>query len=96
MKQFNLFLAAVAAFSISMQAQEVRYGTIEVGDYTNATEFYNGSYFDMAPTNFYLAHTGAQMIYTPDLLGDLQGHLPHLIKKVARVMTLRPPQSLTH
>ena len=82
MKQFNLFLAAVAAFSISMQAQEVRYGTIEVGDYTNATEFYNGSYFDMAPTNFYLAHTGAQMIYTPDLLGDLQGKSNVVITKL--------------
>ena len=37
-----------------------------------ATEFYNGSYFDMAPTNFYLAHTGAQMIYTADDLGNLE------------------------
>lgn len=82
MKQLNLFLAAVAAFSISMQAQEVRYGTIEVGDYTNATEFYNGSYFDMAPTNFYLAHTGVQMIYTPDLLGDLEGKSNVVITKL--------------
>ena len=82
MKQLNLFLAAVAAFSISMQAQEVRYDTIEVGDYTNATEFYNGSYFDMAPTNFYLAHTGVQMIYTPDLLGDLEGKSNVVITKL--------------
>ena len=66
MKQLNLFLAAVAAFSISMQAQEVKTGVIEVGDYTNATEFYNGSYFDMAPTNFYVDHFASQMMYLYD------------------------------
>ena len=66
MKQLNLFLAAVAAFSISMQAQEVKTGFIEVGDYTNATEFYNGSYFDMAPTNFYVDHFASQMMYLYD------------------------------
>ena len=27
----------------------------------------------MAPTNFYLAHTGAQLIYTADELADMQG-----------------------
>ena len=48
-------------------------GWIEVGDYYNPTEIYNGSYFDMAPTNFYLAHTGVQMIYTPDLLTNMAG-----------------------
>lgn len=73
MKKLILFIAVVAAFSMCALAQEVKRGVIEVGDYTNATEFYNGSYFDMAPTNFYLAHTGAQMIYTPDLLADLDG-----------------------
>ena len=46
---------------------------IEVGDYYNPTELYNGSYFDMAPTNFYLAHTGVQMIYTPDLITGMEG-----------------------
>ena len=66
MKQLNLFLAAVAAFSISMQAQEVKTGVIEVGDYTNATECYNGSYFDMAPTNFYVDHFASQMMYLYD------------------------------
>ena len=73
MKKLNLFLAAVAAFSLSTQAQNVVSGIIEVGDFENATEIYNGSYFDMAPTNFYLGHTGAQMIFTPDLLTDLDG-----------------------
>ena len=66
-----MMLAAVAALTMSVHAQNV--GWIEVGDYYNPTEFYNGSYFDMAPTNFYLAHTGAQMIYTPDLLTGMEG-----------------------
>ena len=65
-----MILAAIAAMAISAQAQFL--GWIEVGDYYNAAELYNGSYFDMAPTNFYLAHTGAQMIYTPDLLTGME------------------------
>jgi hypothetical protein len=71
MKKFYMMLAAIAALTMSVHAQNV--GWIEVGDYYNPTEFYNGSYFDMAPTNFYLAHTGAQMIYTPDLLTGMEG-----------------------
>ena len=70
MKKFYMILAALAA--MTMNAQEMSYGAIEVGDFENASEIYNGSYFDMAPTNFYLAHTGAQMIYTTDELADLQ------------------------
>ena len=70
MKKFYMILAAIAAFAISAQAQTA--GTIIVGDWEDASP-YNGSYFDMAPTNFYLAHTGSQMIYTPDLLTDLDG-----------------------
>ena len=71
MKQFYMILAAIAALSMSAQAQFLSW--VEVGDYYNATELYNGSYFDMAPTNFYLSHTGAQMIYTPDLLPGMEG-----------------------
>ena len=69
MKKYYLILAAIAAMTMSAQAQFL--GWIEVGDYYNASELYNGSYFDMAPTNFYLAHTGVQMIYTPDLLTSM-------------------------
>ena len=65
-----MILAAIAAFVINAQAQSV--GTINVGNWDDAST-YNGSYFDMAPTNFYLAHTGSQMIYTPELLSDLDG-----------------------
>lgn len=68
-KLLSLFF--VAALAMTAQAQFE--GWIEVGDYYNPTEIYNGSYFDMAPTNFYLAHTGAQMIYTPDLLTKMEG-----------------------
>ena len=66
-----MILAAIAALSMSTQAQFLSW--VEVGDYYNATELYNGSYFDMAPTNFYISHTGAQMIYTPDLLTGMEG-----------------------
>ena len=71
MKKFYMILAAIAALSMSAQAQFLSWD--EVGDYYNATELYNGSYFDMAPTNFYISHTGAQMIYTPDLLPGMEG-----------------------
>jgi hypothetical protein len=66
-----LSLLFVAVLTMSAHAQFL--GWIEVGDYYNPTEIYNGSYFDMAPTNFYLAHTGVQMIYTPDLLTNMAG-----------------------
>ena len=66
-----MILAAIAALTMTAQAQFLSW--IEVGNYYNPTELYNGSYFDMAPTNFYLAHTGAQMIYTPDLLPGMEG-----------------------
>ena len=71
MKKFYMILAAIAALTMTAQAQHLDW--IEVGDYYNPTELYNGSYFDMAPTNFYLAHTGAQMIFTPDLLTGMEG-----------------------
>ena len=66
MKKYYMILAAIAALSMTAHAQFLSW--IEVGDYYNPTEIYNGSYFDMAPTTFYVAHTGVQMIYTPDLL----------------------------
>ena len=68
-KLLSLLFAAV----LTMSAQAQFLGWIEVGDYYNPTETYNGSYFDMAPTNFYLAHTGVQMIYTPDMLTNMEG-----------------------
>lgn len=72
MKKFYMILAAFAAMAMTVQAQDVLQGTLQVGDFDNPTETYNGSYFDVAPTNFYLAHTGAQMLYTPAELADLQ------------------------
>ncbi len=66
MKKLFLLFTAVAAMSVSAQAQEIKTGVLEVGDYTNATNFYNGSYFDMAPTNFYVDHFASQMMYLYD------------------------------
>lgn len=71
MKKIYMILAAIAAMTLTVQAQTA--GTINVGEFDNAATTYDGSFFDMAPTNFYLAHTGAQMIYTPDLLTDMDG-----------------------
>ena len=71
MKKICMMLVAFSALATMAQAQFLSW--IEVGDYYNPTELYDGSYFDMAPTNFYLAHTGAQMIYTPDLLPGMNG-----------------------
>lgn len=67
-----MMMAALAAMTFSTQAQDVLSGTLQVGDYDNPSELFDGSYFDYAPTNFYLAHTGAQMLYTPAELADLQ------------------------
>ena len=82
MKKFYMILAAVAAMTLSAQAQDVQ-GTIEVGDFYNTTEVYNGSYWDCAPTTYYLAHTGAQMIYTVNELADLQGKSDIKITKLS-------------
>ena len=71
MKKIYMILVAIAALAMPAQAQFLSW--IEVGDYYNPTEIYNGSYFDMAPTNFYVAHTGVQMIYTSDLLARMAG-----------------------
>jgi len=51
----------------------VKQGTIEVGDFSAPTEIYNASYFSVAPTNFYLAHTGSQMLFTAAEHADLDG-----------------------
>ena len=65
-----MILAAIAA--LAMTAQATVWESFDVGDWENPTT-YNGSYFDMAPTNYYVAHTGVQMLYTPDMLADMQG-----------------------
>ena len=80
MKKFYLILAALAAFTFTAQAEE---GVLTIGDYDNATDFVSGSYFDIAPTNFYLAHTGAQMIITADNLADFEGKEEVKINKIS-------------
>lgn len=76
-KNYLFFIAAIAV--LTMTAQTTKEGSIEVG---NTSSTYNGSYFDMAPTNFYVAHTGVQMIYTPDLLDDMTGKHDVTISKL--------------
>ena len=63
MKKLFFIIAAMAMCCVGAQAQTVKTGAFEVGNYSGASEFYNGSYFDMAPTNFYLDHFASQMMY---------------------------------
>ena len=70
MKKFYMILAAIAAMTMTVQAQN--YAEVYVGSMDDATT-YNDSFFNMAPTNFYVAHTGVQMLYTPDLMTDMNG-----------------------
>ncbi len=81
MRKFYMILAAVAAMTMSAQAQALE-GTIEVGDFYNTDVVYDGSFWDCAPTTYYVAHTGAQMIYTAAELGDLQGKADVKINKL--------------
>jgi hypothetical protein len=74
-----MILAAIAALTMTAQAQN--WGEVYVGN-VNDADIYNGSYFDMAPTNFYVAHTGVQMLYTPDLLADMNGKQNVMIKSL--------------
>jgi len=84
MKKFYMILAAVAAMAMSAQAaQEVKYGSLQVGDFENPTEVYNTSYFSVAPTNFYVAHTGSQMIFTANELQEMQGKYEVKVNKIS-------------
>ena len=81
MKKFYLLMAAAAAFTLN--AQEVKEGVINVGDYDNPSTVMEGSYFDQAPMTFYVAHTGAQIIYTADDLSDFSGKSNININKIS-------------
>ena len=74
MKKITLFIAALAIGFSAMAGDylEVKDGVIEIADPTHYT-FYYGAYYEKAPTNFSVPHTGAQLLYTPDLLTDLNG-----------------------
>lgn len=50
--------------------------TLNIGDYESAqdgTGVYAGSYNEMAPTTFYMTHTGSQILYTTEDLAQLAG-----------------------
>ena len=70
MKKLYALLGAVAMMTVA-HAQNTMSATLEVGDYEGATAMVEGSYFDVAPTSFYLAHTGTQMIYKAEDLAPL-------------------------
>ena len=73
MKKFYLFLAAAAAMTLSVQAQQLS-AQIDLGGYENiddSSDLYNGGALDDAPVNFYLNNSAAQMIYTAEDLADM-------------------------
>ena len=70
MKKFYLMLAAMAALTMNAQDAQLT-DELEIGDYSGATSMVEGSYWDAAPTTFYVAHTGTQMIYTADDLAAM-------------------------
>ena len=50
MKKFYMILAAVAAMTLSAQAaQEVKTGSIQVGNFENPTEMYNAPSLALLP-----------------------------------------------
>lgn len=68
-------LAAMLLLPLGTNAQEEPQ-TLTIGDYDSATDgtgVYNASYNEMAPTTFYLCHTGSQIIYTKDDLAEMVG-----------------------
>lgn len=64
MKKAVLLIAALACFTLT--EARVRTASVDIGDYEGSTTMVEGSYFDVAPTSFYLAHTGSQILYTAD------------------------------
>lgn len=80
MKKFLLFTAAaLMTLSAAAQSESDSEKSIEIGDYDNLLEngtdndIYSGSYYDRAPTTFYMKHTGSEIILTKDDLADLAG-----------------------
>ena len=76
-----LLLAAASLMTLGVAAQS---GTdseksVTFGDYDNLKESgsdddgYDGSFYDRAPTTFYMEHTGSQLIYTKEDLAALAG-----------------------
>ena len=73
MKKFYLFLAAAAAMTLSVQAQQLS-AQIDLGGYEDiddSSDLYNGGALDDAPVNFALNNSAAQMIYTAEDLADM-------------------------
>ncbi|MBR3100423.1 MAG: hypothetical protein IKH19_01560 [Muribaculaceae bacterium] len=75
MKKFYLLLIAVAAMTMTVQAQKSAQidlgGFAQIDEYGDGGNLYNGGALDDAPINFYLNNSAAQMIYTADDLAEM-------------------------
>lgn len=64
---------------LSTEAPQPQKDSVNVGDYQGALDgastakLYEGSFFSVAPTTFYLKHTGSQIIYTKADLAQVAG-----------------------
>lgn len=67
-----LFLLCIGANHAKADDHTLALGNYdEIGD--DESQTYQGSYWMVAPTQYYLAHTGSQIIYTKDQLKDMAG-----------------------
>ena len=73
----TLFIAALLACGLTVLAQGSlsigNYDEIEEGESPTTSNLYEGSYWEVAPINFYLTNSGTQVIYTQEQVADLAG-----------------------
>ena len=74
MKKFYLLLIAVAAMTMTVQAQKSAQidlgGFAQIDEYGDGGNLYNGGALCNAPINYYLCNSAAQIIYTAEDLAE--------------------------
>ena len=78
--KFKCFFAVLLAWvAMAAQAQTLSLGNYDdlqpYGDPSDFSNLYDGSYWEVAPINYYLANSGAQIIYRKDEIPQLAGKL---------------------
>lgn len=76
MKKFYMILAAFAAMAMTVQAQDVLQGSIDLGGFETVDEngegIYDGGAIANSPINYYHCNSGSQIIYTVEDFADFQ------------------------
>lgn len=69
-----LFLLCIGANHAKADDHTLALGNYdEIGDDWDESQTYQGSWWMIAPTHYYVKHTGSQIIYTKDQLKDMAG-----------------------